>query len=82
MKTPPFTLPDGRVVLAVEWFSGRDAIGVVVVQNTIGERKAYIGVGLGDFSDEETDVQHIADFGTRVDPKHFDYLAHIARGEV
>ena len=38
--------------------------GIIVIQNEIGERKAYIGLGFGD--NEMNDAAHIAEHGIPV----------------
>jgi len=44
------------------WFSGRATIGIVLIENEMGEEKAYIGVGGG--YDEEADLKLIMEWGT------------------
>ena len=48
-------------LLGYRWFTGRECIGLVVVDNGF-EHKAYIGVGEG--NDQNHDLQHIMHFGT------------------
>ena len=48
------------------WF-GSQIIGIVATENSIGERKFYIGKGVG--YNLDIDEQHIADYGDKVDPE-------------
>lgn len=48
-------------ILNTWWFN---EIGIVITENEIKERKAYIGVCMG--GSEANDAQHIADWGTKV----------------
>lgn len=51
-----------RTILGVRWFSGKSAIGIVLVQPEYGELKAYIGTGLGHSATD--DIEYIADYGS------------------
>lgn len=53
-------------IIGTVWFTNMDGhcIGIVTIENDIGERKAYIGLGEG--RDEEVDAQHIAENGAPV----------------
>lgn len=65
--TPINLIPNTNMVLVnCTWFSGRDNIGVVLVQDvTFGYHKAYIGVG--STGEEEIDDAHqIAQWGSKV----------------
>jgi len=49
----------------IRWFSGRDTIGVVLVEDmTMHYVKAYIGVGQG--NNEQADAEHIAQWGSKI----------------
>lgn len=50
-------------ILAVEWRSGRDTVGIVAV-GTPDEWKAYIGVAHG--LDPEDDARYIASWGAKL----------------
>jgi hypothetical protein len=53
------------------WFSSaQSCIGVVEIENSVGEHKYYIGTG-GGFN-KENDEEFIAAFGTPFDPKIFE----------
>lgn len=50
-------------IIGVRWFSGRECVGVVRVEDQYAPHiKYYIGVGLGRV--EEADAQHIAEWGS------------------
>lgn len=59
-----------RKIKSVNWFTqGQEphTLGIVVIENEIGERKAYVGSGEG--YDEGIDAELIADHGARVHPQ-------------
>ena len=49
-------------ILDVAWFSGRDTVGIVRVEDEHDGVRYYIGVGDG--HDESGDIQKIADWGS------------------
>lgn len=64
---PPKPKPGRWVVLGAKWRSGLHSIGIVAVASGKDKErwKAYIGLGTG--TDEETDMQRIADHGAKLD---------------
>jgi hypothetical protein len=59
-------------IVLTEWFtqpSWPNCIGIVVIENEVGIRKAYIGTGDGD--SESLDEQHIAELGGKAMPDQF-----------
>jgi len=51
-------------IMGYAWFTGgTGTVGIVLVRNSIGEDKAYIGVADGD--DEWADIRKIADLGAK-----------------
>jgi hypothetical protein len=50
-----------KKIVGVRWFTGRDSIGLVVIDNGF-EEKAYIGHVNGE--DIDADIQFIIDYGT------------------
>ena len=53
--------------LKVMWYNTQgNTIGLVKAENNEGETRYLIGVGHG--NDEDTDAQHIADWGAKFDP--------------
>ena len=56
---------EGHDLVAWEWRSGRETVGIVVVKDKyIKLLRAYIGVAQG--LTEQSDCQHIADWGARL----------------
>ena len=53
-----------KKIIAAAWRSGKETIGVVATDQGGGRWRAYIGGARG--SDEETDAQYIADWGTKL----------------
>lgn len=56
-----------KKILSSLWFNemGRvGCIGIVTVENELGERKAYVGIGSG--FDEAADARHIAEYGGKL----------------
>jgi len=62
------------------WFTGLDfVIGIVVGEDEgTGRRKGYIGTAAG--FDEKRDTQHIAGFGSPVDPSKLTEIANYLTG--
>jgi len=58
---PKYTLESGVKVLDVVWFSATSTIGIVLTENDIGERKAYIKTVSG--TSEELDMTMVAEYG-------------------
>ena len=54
------------------WFTGITVIGIVVIEDDIGKRKAYIGLGYGD--DQKRDERIIAERGAPVDAYQLERL--------
>lgn len=51
-------------IIGYAWFTGgTGTVGIVLVRNSIGEDKAYIGVADG--ADEEADLRKIAAWGAK-----------------
>lgn len=65
-----------RLVLNYVWFSGRDCVGVVQVEDRYDGLLYYIGVAKG--ISEKEDAQYIADWGAKF-PEH---LGKLLFGEV
>lgn len=55
-------------IVSVQWFSGRDTVGVVLVETKVAGYKAYIGPAL-DIS-EEKDAEYIAKWGAKITAQH------------
>ena len=62
-------------ILAVEWRSARDTVGVVLIQNAVGQKSARIGtvqtielpsIGKIHVGNETTDARYIADHGAKL----------------
>lgn len=51
-------------IIHTAWFSGIKCIGIVVIENEIGEKKAYIGIGDG--QNEKFDAEKIAAYGIKM----------------
>jgi hypothetical protein len=51
-------------IIRWEWRSGRDTVGIVLVQSSDGLKRAYMGVAKS--ATEETDVMEIAHYGARL----------------
>lgn len=49
-------------ILDTMWFSGKDCVGIVLIENDFKEIKAYIGVGIG--LNKNIDSNSIANMGT------------------
>lgn len=48
------------------WFTSMYfTIGIVIIENEMGERKAYMGTGSG--TDEAADVKRISEWGAKLD---------------
>ena len=56
-------------IIKVSWITGRDTIGIILAKNKMGESHVYVGVGTG--NDEQTDIQSILDWGTKLKPEVF-----------
>ena len=52
------------MIIGASWFTGRETIGIVVTENEVKERKAYIGVGLG--KNEKEDAESISHYGSKI----------------
>jgi len=50
-------------ILEVIWFTGIKTVGIVIAKNTVGEPHVY--VGSVDGIDEENDIAHIIDYGSK-----------------
>lgn len=64
-----------RKILAVEWFTQGQAphhFGIVITENEVGEKKAYIGIADG--LEVSTDIQSIADWGCKIYPEQLEKL--------
>lgn len=48
-----------------KWYSGLSSVGVVLCKNTAGQTACYMGVASS--GNEELDVEHIMDFGAKVE---------------
>lgn len=59
-------------ILGVRWFTGKTCIGIVRVENDVGEISYYIAQVLG--YHEEADAKYIAEWGTRFPSKAGDVL--------
>ena len=60
------------------WFTGVSTIGIVVTENDVGKRKAYIGLGFGD--DPKADEQRIASDGVPVEAWYIEKLLCSMKG--
>ena len=51
-------------IIGTHWFTGISCFGIVVIETEVGERKAYIGLGVG--LNEKEDAEYIAAHGVPV----------------
>lgn len=63
------------------WFCpmGGECIGIIVIENNTGERKAYIGAGDG--RDEGIDAQKIANGGAKITASTLERLLTQLKGD-
>lgn len=61
-------------IIDVQWFCGRDNIGIVVMRTSIGEIKTYIGLCSGLCPKE--DAQYIAAWGSSVNVQQLMRFLH------
>lgn len=67
-------------IIDTSWFTEQEGttIGIVVIENEIGDRKAYIGTGAG--YDEDVDRRHISERGDKVMPQTLErILKHLKK---
>ena len=68
-------------IISVDWFTEMGEtrpIGIVVIENEMGERKAYIGKGAG--YNEEIDKRHISKCGGKLMPRTLEsILKHLQK---
>ena len=76
-----------RRIIAVKWYKPGPTsnivgvMGLVLTENLAGERKVYIGSGLG--LNELVDMESIADWGARVDPRDLiDFVSQASAEDV
>ena len=64
-----------KKIIDATWFTDQsgNCIGIVVIENSVGERKAYIGVASG--WDEKKDEQSIADYGAPFYLSHCEFVS-------
>lgn len=51
-------------ILQTIWITGRDTIGVVLIENEIGQQSARIGIA--NTGSETTDITHIVEWGAKL----------------
>lgn len=64
-------------VIEATWFSGPELFGIVVMENGVGERKAYIGTASG--IDPDVDAQIIMEHGFPVYQSHLEKILRALR---
>jgi len=68
-------------IIETIWFNsmGFPCVGIVIIENNVGKRKAYLGIGQG--HNEEYDKKMIAENGSPVMPETLESILKKLKGD-
>jgi len=67
------------MIIDTFWFSGLETIGIVVIENPTGERKAYVGKANG--FNEGADKQKIMNNGSKMYVEQLEQIVKLLKKE-